>query len=136
MNPISLTVRPIVEATKIIEAEVLFTSSPIAFLQGVDPEKGIVSDKKSEIFGKEFHGKVLVFPNAVGSSVGAYVIYRLKKNRKAPLAMINRVSDIITASGCALAAIPLYDVETGSFESLKTHRKITIENKKGTVLLQ
>ncbi|MCL5068368.1 MAG: hypothetical protein M1368_08470 [Thaumarchaeota archaeon] len=32
-------------------AEVLYSSKPIAFLQGVDPEKGIVSDPKHEIYG-------------------------------------------------------------------------------------
>lgn len=103
-------------------AEVLYSSKPIAFLQGVDPEKGIVSDPKHEIYGKEFSGKILAFPNSVGSSVGAYVIYRMKKNRKAPKAIINQRADIITASGCAIAGIPLYDVTEGDIRELKGKR--------------
>jgi predicted aconitase with swiveling domain len=125
----SFRARSIVETARRIEGEVLWSPSPIAFLQGVDPEKGVVCDRKSEICGKEFRDKVLVFPNAVGSSVGAYVIYRMKKNRKSPIAMINQTSDIITASGCALAAIPLYDLPSETYRLLKDSQKIIIEAK-------
>jgi uncharacterized protein len=111
----------------VIDAPVLFSPSPIAFLQGVDPELGTVTDKKSEIYGVKFRNKILVFPNAVGSSVGAYVIYRMSRNKRAPIAMINAPSDIITASGCALAGIPLYDVPKEMFDLFKGLRKIRIE---------
>ena len=121
--------RSIIEAPKEIKAEVLFSPSPIAFLQGVDPEKGVVCDRKHEIFDQPFTNKILVFPNAVGSSVGAYVIYRLEKNRKAPKAMINQTSDIITASGCALSGIPLFDMPSDSFERLANAGKVTINVK-------
>ena len=107
--------------------EVLYSSSPIAFLQGVDPEKGWVSDKKHEIYGKEFTKKILVFPNSVGSSVGAYVIYRLMKNGKAPKAVINQSADIITASGCAIAGIPLYDLPESSIAELKKAKKVVLD---------
>lgn len=110
-----------------MKGEVLYSSSPIAFLQGVDTEKGFVSDPKHEIFEKPFSGKILVFPNSVGSSVGAYVIYRLKKNGKAPRGMINQSSDIITASGCAIAGIPLYDLPVNSLAELKDARQIFLD---------
>jgi uncharacterized protein len=99
--------------------EVLYSSSPIAFLQGVDPETGAVSDQKHELYGKPFAGKILVFPNAVGSSVGAYVIYRMKKKKTGPKAMVNQNADIITASGCALAGIPLFDMRENDILVLK-----------------
>lgn len=116
-----------------MKGEVLYSSSPIAFLQGVDTEKGCVSDPKHEIFGKPFLGKILVFPNSVGSSVGAYVIYRLKKNGKAPKAMINQASDIITASGCAIAGIPLYDLPESSIAELKNVGQIFLDEKKSEI---
>jgi uncharacterized protein len=133
LDEVSFSFRAIVEAKKNLSGVVLYSPSPIAFLQGVDPERGYVSDKKSEIYGKEFRGKILVFPNAVGSSVGAYVIYRMRKNGKAPIAMVNKVSDIITASGCALAGIPLYDVQARPFELLKNIRKIAIDGRTGKI---
>ena len=101
-------------------------------MQGVDPEKGVVTDKNSEIYNIAFKNKILVFPNAVGSSVGAYVIYRLKKNNVAPLAMINELSDIITASGCAVAGIPLLDMEKNHIKFLK-NKVLKIDSKKGTI---
>jgi uncharacterized protein len=113
-----IKVRAIVEGD--VSGAVLFSSQPIAFLQGVDPERGRVSDKKHELYSKPFAGKVLVFPNSVGSSVGAYVIYRLKMNGVAPKAIVNNNADIITTSGCALAGIPLYDVVKGEFSDLKS----------------
>ena len=98
------------------------------------PEKGFVSDQKHEIFGKPFAGRVLVFPNAVGSSVGAYVIYRLKKNGMAPKAIINQSADIITTSGCALAGIPLFDIVDGKLSDLKQATKVIFKKKESVLL--
>jgi predicted aconitase with swiveling domain len=122
----------IIRARCIVEGkakgELLCTNTPIAFLRGVDPEKGIVSDQKHDLFGINFSRKILVFPNAVGSSVGAYVIYRLKKNKKAPKAIINQSADIITCSGCAIAGIPLYDLPRDSISELRTGMKIQLSD--------
>jgi uncharacterized protein len=126
-DPNVLKTRCIVEPSKEIRGKVLFSSSPIAFLQGVNPEKGVVSDKKHEIHDMPFTKRILVFPNTVGSSVGAYVIYRLKRNRKAPRAIINQTSDIITASGCALSGIPLFDLPSNSIAALADAREVILD---------
>jgi predicted aconitase with swiveling domain len=131
MRSLSIKARCIVSGKA--SGEILYSSEPIAFLQGVDPENGWVSDPKHEIFKQPFSGKILVFPNSVGSSVGAYVIYRLKKNRKAPKAIINQSSDIITASGCAIAGIPLYDLPENSIAELKTLSSISLSPKKSVI---
>jgi hypothetical protein len=127
-----IKLRCIVDGTA--SGDVMFSSQPIAFLQGVDPEKGFVSDQKHEIFGKPFADKILVFPNSVGSSVGAYVIYRLKKNGIAPKAIINQRADIITASGCALSGIPLFDVVDGKISDLKDAKKVFFKKKESVLL--
>jgi predicted aconitase with swiveling domain len=128
-SPDIVQARCIVEPQKEIRGRVLFSSNPIAFLQGVDAEKGTVSEGNHKIFDVPFTNKVLVFPNAVGSSVGAYVIYRLKRNRKAPKAMINQTSDIITASGCALSNIPLLDLPSNSIEIFADADEVTLDPK-------
>jgi len=120
-----LKVRAIVEGKA--KGEALYSSEAIAFLQGVDPEKGTVSDAKSPIYDQQFAGKILIFPNTVGSSVGAYVIYRLKKNRKAPKAIVNQTTDIITASGCAIAGIPLFDLPENDISELRDAREISVD---------
>jgi len=114
----------------------LYSSDPIAFLQGVDPEKGTVSDSKSPIYDQPFSGKILVFPNTVGSSVGAYVIYRLKKNGKAPKAIVNQNSDIITASGCAIAGIPLFDLPENDISELRDSKEIIVNSNKSELKVE
>ncbi|MDG6997825.1 MAG: DUF126 domain-containing protein [Nitrososphaerota archaeon] len=117
------------------KGETLYSSKPIAFLQGVNPETGTVSDPKHELFEKPFAGKILVFPNAVGSSVGAYVIYRMKKNGMAPKAIINQRADIITASGCAIAGIPLFDLVDGNISELRA-KKVNLLGRKSVIQVQ
>ncbi|MEM2955833.1 MAG: DUF126 domain-containing protein, partial [Nitrososphaerales archaeon] len=93
--------------------EALISKSPISFLEGVDPKQGKIIDKSHELFGLSIDGKVLIFPYSVGSSVGAYVLYKLKENGKAPSAIINLKSDNVIVSGCAIAKIPLVDMVEG-----------------------
>jgi uncharacterized protein len=131
LSPGRFQTKTIVEGRGTISGGVIFSSTPIAFLQGVDPEKGAVSDKKHEIFDREFRKKILVFPNSVGSSVGAYVIYRMGKNGVAPIAIVNLKPDIITASGCALAGIPLYEVSLLAFEQIGKCRELSIDGETG-----
>ena len=129
----SMKLRCIVDGNA--RGSLLVTSQPIAFLQGVDPERGCVSDPKHQIYGQLFSGKILVFPNAVGSSVGAYVIYRLKKKGTAPKAIINQKTDIITASGCALAGIPLFDLVENEVIELESGQKVKINARKSELIL-
>jgi uncharacterized protein len=130
----SMKVRAIVDGRS--KAEVIYSSAPIAFLQGVDPEKGTVSDPKSPIYDIPFAGKILVFPNAVGSSVGAYVIYRLMKNKKAPKAIVNQTSDIITASGCAIAGIPLFDLPENDISELSVAKEARVDSSESTLVIE
>lgn len=128
-----IKVRCIVEGAA--SGDVLYSSQPIAFLKGVDPESGMVSETKHELYGKPFAGKILVFPNAVGSSVGAYVLYRMSRNKTAPSAIINQTSDIITASGCAIAGIPLFDLRDLNISELKD-KKIWLSGKKSELRME
>ena len=129
-----LKVRAIVEGRA--KGSTLYSSEPIAFLQGVNPEKGTVSDSKSPIYDRPFSGKILIFPNTVGSSVGAYVIYRLKKNGKAPKAIINQNSDIITASGCAIAGIPLFDLPENDISELRYSKEVIVDSNKSELKIE
>ncbi len=85
----------------------LVTRQPINFLTMLDAKTGVIHDLEHELYRKSIKSKVLVFPNAVGSSVGAYTLYSLKKRGRAPTAVVcTGVIDIITASACAISDIP------------------------------
>jgi len=113
---------------------VLCTKKPINFLGGIDKKTGRVRDEKHDLFDKFVGDKILVFPNGVGSSVGAYTIYSLKRNKTAPLAMVCLNADITTASGCAISNIPLVVAEKKDYESLKDGQEVTIDALEGKIL--
>lgn len=99
----------------------LVTSQPINFLAMVDTKSGLITDPKHELYNRSLRGSVLVFPNAVGSSVGAYVVHSLKESGNAPNAIVCSKADITTASGCAIANIPVVDLPQGTeLSSIKT----------------
>lgn len=92
------------------EGEALVTSQPINFLAMVEPKSGKITNPKHELFGRSLRDTILVFPNAIGSSVGAYVFYSLREAGMAPRAIVCIKADITTASGCAIANIPVIDI--------------------------
>lgn len=115
------------------EGEVLKSTSPISFLGGVDPKTGIVMDKNSNVFGKSIKDKVFVFPMGKGSTVGSYVIYQLKKNGAAPLAIINKEAETIVSVGAIISDIPMIDkIE---IETLEEGKKVKVNGDTGTVEL-
>jgi predicted aconitase with swiveling domain len=89
--------------------ESLVSTLAISFFGGIDPDTGIVVEKNHPLEGKCIAGKVLIFPTGKGSTVGSYTLYRLKKNGKAPCAIINSQCETITAVGCIIAEIPCID---------------------------
>ncbi|MBS3069662.1 DUF126 domain-containing protein [Candidatus Micrarchaeota archaeon] len=99
--------------------ELLFSSMPISFYGGVDATSGIVVEKGHPLEGKCMAGKVLAFPNGKGSTVGSYVLYRLKKAGKAPAGIINLEAETIVAVGAIISEIPMMDkVEFEKLEKL------------------
>lgn len=103
------------------EGIALKTNQPISFYGGVDPETGLVIGKGHEIEGETISGKILVFPYGIGSTVGSYILYRLRKNNKAPAGIINQYCEPIVAVGAIISNIPTVDrvdislIETGDY---------------------
>lgn len=112
------------------EGEVLKSSSPISFLGGIDPKTGIILDKNSNACGKSIKGKIFVFPMGKGSTVGSYVIYQLKKNGVAPLAIINKEAETIVSVGAIISDIPM--VDKIDIDSFKEGELVKVNGDKGT----
>jgi len=113
------------------QGEALVSKEPIGFYGGIDLKTGIVIEKGHELEGKCVKGKVLVFPQGKGSTVGSYVIYGLKKNGVAPAAVVNKETETIVATGVILAGIPC--VDGIDIERIKTGDKLTVDADNGTV---
>jgi uncharacterized protein len=110
------------------EGKALVTTQPINFLAMVNAKTGTITDPVHELHGKSLKGSVLILPYAIGSSVGAYAIYSLKEYGNAPSAVVCSKADITTASGCALANIPVVDLPNGTrLYTLKQGLKTRVE---------
>jgi uncharacterized protein len=116
--------------------EALISPAPIGFLGGVDPATGNVMEKGHPLEGKNIAGKVLVFPNGKGSTVGSYVMLELAKNGKAPAAIINVSAEPIIAVGAIISKIPMVDrAEKDIYSILKDCQKVTVDGDKGTITI-
>ena len=111
----------------------------------VNTQSGEITSTSNDFKGQNLKGKILVFPNSIGSSVGAYTIYSLKSNNVAPNGIIctNNV-DITTASGCAISNIPLAFIENRRYDDLVNRikilgkdkeREITLDTEEGRIII-
>lgn len=117
--------------------KVLLSKDPISFLGGVDAKTGIVVEKGHVLEGRCISGSVLVFPRGKGSTVGSYVMLQLKKNGKAPAAIINLDAEPIIAVGAIISKIPMLDkMEKDPFAVLQDEQKIVINAEKGVIIIQ
>lgn len=116
------------------EGELVVSRKPLSFLGGVDPETGIVTDAESDIRGQRIAGKILAFPRGKGSTVGSYVIYALKKNGKAPKAIIVGEAETIVATGAIIAGIPMVDGVDVS--KLRSGKRVTVNADEGLVEIE
>ncbi len=91
------------------EGEVIVSRRKFSFLGDVDVESGVVVANDSDIEGECIANKIFVFPYGRGSTVGTYVLLRMKKKGTAPKAIINIETEAIIAVGAIIAEIPLMD---------------------------
>ena len=117
----------------IASGELICTNQGISFFGGVNGDTGIVEQDGHELKGQSIAGKILAFPEGKGSTVGSYVLYRLKKNGKAPAAIINQSCETIVAVGCIIAEIPCIDQI--DLTKLKSGQKAKVDGQKGTIAI-
>lgn len=116
------------------EGGALVSQEAVSFYGGVDPETGVITERGHQLMGESVKGRVFIFPGGKGSTVGSYIIYRMKKLGTAPSAIINRESEAIIATGCVLAKIPLIDrLEADPIRTLKTGDYIRVYGDEGLI---
>ncbi len=91
------------------QGRALVSPEPLSFFGGVDAATGVVVEPGHPLQGQSVAGRVLVFPTSKGSTVGSYILYRLKKAGLAPAGIINAESEAIVAVGAIIAEIPMLD---------------------------
>ncbi len=113
------------------KGEALVSGEGISFFGGVDPDTGIVVEKGHQLEGKSVAGKILVFPQGKGSTVGSYTLYQMKKNGVAPKAIINQECETIIAVGVIISEIPC--VDSIDIKRIKNGMQVEVEGGNGIV---
>ena len=116
------------------EGEALVSVEPVSFYGGVNPLTGCITEPGHCCCGENVSGKVFVFPTGKGSTVGSYVIYRMKKLGTAPAAIINVETEAILATGCVISDIPLVDkLDRNPVEVISTGMKVVVRGDEGII---
>lgn len=116
------------------EGEALVSIESVSFYGGVDPVTGCITEPGHSCCGENITGKIFVFPMGKGSTVGSYVIYRMKKLGTAPAAIINQETEAIIATGCVISDIPLIDkIEQDPLKVIKNGMYVKVNSDKGII---
>lgn len=116
------------------EGRALISTQPISFLGSIDPFNGMIIESGHELEGEYVTDRVLIFPFGIGSTVGSYVMYQLKKNTTAPVAIINRSTEPIVAVGAIISDIPLVDsTKPDVFKNINTGDRVRVNGTTGIV---
>jgi uncharacterized protein len=114
-----------------VEGEILYTDEGISFFGGVDPDTGKVAEKGHPLEGVCITGKILVFPQGKGSTVGSYALYRMKKQGTAPIALVNADCETIVAVGAIISEIPCIDkIDISQLKEIKIAK---VNGEEGTI---
>lgn len=124
----------------IAEGKALVTKQNLSFWGGLDPNTGLIIDKRHELFGNCIAGKVLVFPYGKGSTTGAIILLEAVRRGKNPNAIVNLKTEPIIASGAIIAGvfykkiIPIVDqTDKDPTEVINTNDYILVNGDKGLV---
>ncbi len=116
------------------EGIALVSRDRISFLGDVDVKTGKIVADDLDISGEVVSGKILVFPGGRGSTVGTYILLRMRKMGTAPKAIINVETEPIIAVGSIIAEIPLIDrLDLNPVEVIRTGDFVTVNAFEGWV---
>lgn len=90
----------------VVEGEALVSHETISGWGGIDPVKGVIIERRHELFGVSFTGKILVFPGAKGSSGWSGFFQSTRLLGTAPLAMLFTHLTTKVALGAVVTRVP------------------------------
>ncbi len=122
------------------EGEIVVSAQPFGFWQGLDPQTGVVIDKRHDCCGTSIKGKAFAFPGGRGSTGTPGIFLEAVRNGCAPAAIVNAASEPMIIM-CALLAeaffhvsIPIVEIPgTPPHERLQTGDRVRVNGAAGTV---
>jgi len=131
-KPLILTGRPVVDG--VAEGEAFVTSQTISGFGGIDPMTGTITERRHEMVGKSFAGKVLVFRGAKGSSGWASNFQTARLAGAGPVAVIFNELTTKMALGAVVMRVPaMTDLDQNPLDVIKTGDWVRVDADAGKV---
>ena len=116
------------------EGEALVTKDTISGWGGIDPGRGVITERRHELRGQSFKDKVLVFPGAKGSSGWSAVFHMTRLANAAPKALIFNEMTTKIALGAVVMRIPsITDLDRDPLEVIETGDWVKVDADRGIV---
>ena len=102
----------------------------MSFWGTVDPQSGLIRDRRHPFYQQNMNGKVLAFPTPKGSSGTGLIILEQVRTHCAPAAIINVRSDPVVLTGPLIAkrfynyAIPVVNLSEEDYMKLEGAREV------------
>ncbi len=132
MNKIILHGRKVVGGCA--EGEALVTRQTISGWGGVNPIEGTIIEKRHELRGQSFKGKILVFPGAKGSSGWSITFHAARLAGAVPKAMIFNEMTSKMALGAVVTHVPaMTDLDQDPLQVIASGDWVKVDADQGIV---
>ncbi len=116
------------------EGDALVFPEPFCFVEGVDPENGLIVERAHKYEGTSITGKILVFPLEKGSTGSSFFLYEMARCNTHPKGIINVRTDPVLAVGAIISSIPVVDrLDRNPIELIRTGDLIKLDADEGLV---
>ena len=116
------------------EGEALVTRDTISGWGGINPMQGTIIERRHELRGQSFKGKVLVFPGAKGSSGWSTRFHIARLAGAAPKAMVfNEMTTKIALGAVVTHAPAVTDLDQDPLEVIATGDWVKVDGDQGLV---
>jgi predicted aconitase with swiveling domain len=118
----------------VVEGEALVSHETISGWGGIDPATGTIIERRHELSGVCFTGKILVFPGAKGSSGWSGFFQTTRLLGTAPIGMIFTVTTTKAALGAVVTRVPaLTDLDRDPVALIRTGDRLRLDATAGLV---
>jgi uncharacterized protein len=120
----------------VAEGIALVTRQTISGFGGIDPMTGTITERRHELRGQSFAGRVLVFPGAKGSSGWASNFQAARLAGAAPRAIIFKVMTTKIALGVVVTRVPaVTDLDQDPLQVIRSGDRVRVDGDSGRVTI-
>jgi uncharacterized protein len=118
----------------VAEGEALVTRQTISGFGGINPMTGTITERRHELVGQSFAGRVLIFPGAKGSSGWASNFQAARLAGAGPAAILFNITTTKIALGAIVMRVPaMTDLNQDPIEAIRTGDWVRVDADAGVV---